>query len=129
MYKFSINKDIFENILLKKVNFIEKKATSYWKKEFLSPKIIENSIFYDIKNIEKIVISNGLGDDKPKIIVECLKIEYDNENFVFKIYLGKILEHKNIDSFKDEKDILIDKLLGEKSELLKILEDIKRSMK
>lgn len=129
MYKLSVSKDIFEDILLKRVDFIEKKATSYWKKEFFEAKIVEDIIVYDIKNIEKLLISNGLGEDKPQIVVECLKIDYEKTTSCFKIFLGKILEQKNVDDFKDEKDILIDKLLDEKNELLKILQEIKKSMK
>lgn len=32
MYKFSINKDLFDNILLKKIKILEKENTNYWKK-------------------------------------------------------------------------------------------------
>lgn len=125
MYKLSISKELFEDILLKNIIIIEKEATKYWKKEFLEPKIIEDSIFYDIKNIEKIVFVNTFGEEKPQIIVECKKIEYLKDKNLFKIYLGKVLEQKNIDLFKDEKDILIKKLLDEKQELIEILKEIK----
>ncbi|AXK48899.1 hypothetical protein CRU87_02300 [Aliarcobacter trophiarum LMG 25534] len=127
MYKLSISKELFENILLKNIKVIEKEASKYWKKEFLEPKIIEDNIYYDIKSIDKIVFVNTFGEDKPQIIVECRKIEYLKDKNLFKIYLGKVLEQKNIDLFKDEKDILIKKLLDEKQELIKILEDIKRN--
>ncbi|HRM99547.1 MAG TPA: hypothetical protein PKY07_01820, partial [Aliarcobacter cryaerophilus] len=83
--------------------------------EFLEPKIIGDNIFYDIKCIEKIVFVNTFGEDKPQIIVECNKIEYLEDKNIFKIYIGKILEQKNIDLFKDEKQ-----------ELIKFLEEMRR---
>ena len=126
MLKLSISKVLFEDILLKNITTIEKDATKYWKKEFLEPKIIGDNIFYDIKYIEKIVFVNTFGEDKPQIIVECNKIEYLEDKNIFKIYIGKILEQKNIDLFKDEKDILIKKLIDEKQELIKFLEEMRR---
>ena len=126
MLKLSISKVLFEDILLKNITTIEKDATKYWKKEFLEPKIIGDNIFYDIKCIEKIVFVNTFGEDKPQIIVECNKIEYLEDKNIFKIYIGKILEQKNIDLFKDEKDILIKKLIDEKRELIKFLEEMRR---
>ncbi|WP_418180495.1 hypothetical protein ACNSOL_11010 [Aliarcobacter lanthieri] len=129
MYKFSIKKELFEDIMLKKVNILEKKATNYWKKEILVPKIIDGSIFFEIKDSERLILVNGLGEDKPKIIVECLKIEYIKDRAIFRFYLGKILEQKNINDFQDEKDILIKELLNEKNELMKILENLKKSIK
>ncbi|RBQ26239.1 MULTISPECIES: hypothetical protein [Arcobacteraceae] len=129
MYKFSIKKELFEDIMLKKVNILEKKATNYWKKEILVPKIINESIFFEIKDSERLILVNGLGEDKPKIIVECLKTEYIQDRAIFRFYLGKILEQKNINDFQDEKDILIKELLNEKNELMKILENLKKSIK
>ena len=126
MLKLSINKVLFEDIILKNITTIEKDATKYWKKEFLEPKIIGDNIFHDIKCIEKIVFVNTFGEDKPQIIVECNKIEYLEDKNIFKIYIGKILEQKNIDLFKDEKDILIKKLIDEKQELIKFLEEMRR---
>lgn len=129
MLKLSINKVLFEDIILKNITIIEKEATKYWKKEFLEPKIIGDNILYDIKCIEKIVFVNTFGEDKPQIIVECQKIEYLEDKNIFKIYIGKILEQKNINNFKDEKDILINELMNEKNELIKMLENIKKSIK
>lgn len=129
MYKFIINKGLFENILLKKVVLLEKEANRYWKKELLVPKIIDDSIFYEIKKIDKILLANTLGEDKPQIIIECKKIEYIKNEMKFKIYLGNILEQKNINNFKDEKDILINQLIDEKKELMEILQKIKSSIK
>lgn len=129
MLKLSINKVLFEDIILKNITIIEKEATKYWKKEFLEPKIIEDNILYDIKCIEKIVFVNTFGEDKPQIIVECQKIEYLEDKNIFKIHIGKILEQKNINNFKDEKDILINELMNEKNELIKMLENIKKSIK
>ena len=129
MLKLSINKVLFEDIILKNITTIEKEATNYWKKEFLEPKIVDNNISYSLKKIDKIVLSNTLGDDKPQIIVECLGIDYLEDESKFKIYLGKILEQKNINNFKDKKDILISELINEKNELIKMLENIKKSIK
>ena len=44
MLKLSINKVLFEDIILKNITTIEKEATNYWKKEFLEPKIVDNNI-------------------------------------------------------------------------------------
>mgnify|MGYP006347854091 FL=1 len=35
VYKLSINKELFDDILLKKINILEKQNNSYWKKELL----------------------------------------------------------------------------------------------
>ena len=76
MYKLSINKELFENILLKRIIILEKENTNYWKKELLEPILKENKLTYEIKQFEKIIITNGLGKDKPQIVVECLKVDY-----------------------------------------------------
>ncbi len=127
MYKLSINKELFEKILLKKINLIEKENTNYWKKELLEP-ILENDLLtYKIRQIPKLQISNGLGEDKPQLLVECLKVDYSVEKDFFEFHLGKILEQKNIIEVNDEKDILIKQLLDEKKELMNILKEIKKS--
>lgn len=127
MYKLSINKDLFENILLKKINILEKENNNYWKKELLEPKIIDDKLTYTIKQIKKLLIANGLGSDKPQIIVECLKVDYSIEKNVFEFYVGKILEQKNIDINENQKDKMIEQLLKEKEELENILIEIKNS--
>lgn len=123
--KLSINKEIFENILSKKLSFIEKEATNYWKKELLEPKIINEKISYEVYEFEKIIFTNGLGEDKPQLILEIEKIDYDKTNEIFIFCLGKILEQKNLTNIIDEKDIIIKRLLDEKSELLKMIKEIK----
>jgi Glu-tRNA(Gln) amidotransferase subunit E-like FAD-binding protein len=127
MYKLSINKDLFEKILLKKINILEKENNNYWKKELLEPKIIADKLTYTIKQITKLLITNGLGSDKPQIIVECLKVDYSIEKNVFEFYLGKILEQKNTDVNENQKDKMIEQLLKEKEELENILIEIKNS--
>jgi hypothetical protein len=127
MYKLSINKDLFEKILLKKINILEKENNNYWKKELLEPKIIDDKLTYTIKQITKLLITNGLGSDKPQIIVECLKVDYSIEKNVFEFYLGKILEQKNTDINENQKDKMIEQLLKEKEELENILIEIKNS--
>ena len=129
MFKLSVNKDLFSRILSKKLYVIEKERSNYWKKELLEPIIIENKLTYKIKQINKLLITNGLGEDKPQIVIECLKIDFSQQKSIFEFYLGKILEQKNIAEIEveDEKDILIKQLLNEKKELLNILNDIKKS--
>ncbi|MDN5088023.1 hypothetical protein [Aliarcobacter butzleri] len=129
MFKLSVNKDLFSKILSKKLYVIEKESSSYWKKELLEPIIIENKLTYKIKQISKLLLTNGLGEDKPQIVIECLKIDFSQQKSIFEFYLGKILEQKNIAEIEveDEKDILIKQLLNEKKELLNILNDIKKS--
>jgi len=117
VYKLSINKDLFENILLKKTLILEKENTNYWKKELLEPILRDDKLTYEIKQFKKIIVTNGLGNDKPQIVVECLRVDYSIENGVFEFYLGKILEQKNINNTQDEKDKIIEQLLKEKVEL------------
>jgi len=128
IFKLSITKELFEDILLKKITTIEKKANNHYKKELLEPIIIDNELFFDIKKIKKIKLINGLEATKPQIIIECLKIEYLKDKSIFKIYLGEILEQKNIKEFKDNKDVIIEKLIDEKKELMKILQEIKKNI-
>ncbi len=117
MYKLSINKELFENILLKKTFILEKNNTNYWKKELIDPILKDDKLSYEIKQFKKIIITNGLGKDKPQIVIECLKVDYSISKNVFEFHLGKILEQKNISQKEDEKDILIKKLLKENEEL------------
>ncbi len=117
MYKLSINKDLFENILLKKILILEKENTNYWKKELLEPILKDDKLTYEIKQFKKIVITNGLGNDKPQIVVECLKVDYSIENGVFEFHLGKILEQKNIGIEEQDKDKIIEQLLEENKKL------------
>ena len=67
MYKFSISKDLFDDILLKKIKILEKENTNYWKKELLEPIIIDDKLTYKIKQFERIILTNGLGEDKPQM--------------------------------------------------------------
>ena len=117
MYKFSISKDLFDDILLKKIKILEKENTNYWKKELLEPIIEDDKLSYKIKQFEKLILTNGLGKDKPQIVIECLKVDYSIENGCFEFHLGKILEQKNINTKDDEKDKIIEQLLKEKVEL------------
>ena len=129
MFKLSVNKDLFSKILSKKLYVIEKESSNYWKKELLEPIIIENKLTYKIKQINKLLLTNGLGEDKPQIVIECLKIDFSQQKGIFEFYLGKILEQKNIAEIEveDEKDILRKQLLNEMKELLIILNEIKKS--
>ena len=121
MYKLSINKELFSDILLKKINILEKKNNNYWKKELLEPTIIDDKLTYTIKQFDKVQITIGLGKNQPQLIIECKKVDYDIENGCFQFYLGKIFEQKNINIVEDEKDIIIKQLLEEREKLLEML--------
>ena len=77
----------------------------------------DDKLTYEIKQFKKIVISNGLGNDKPQIVVECLKVDYSIENGVFEFHLGKILEQKNVGIEEQDKDKIIEQLLEENKKL------------
>jgi hypothetical protein len=117
MYKLSINKELFENILLKRTLILEKENTIYWKKELLEPIIEDDNLSYIIKQFEKLILTNGLGNDKPQIVIECLKVDYSIEKGIFEFHLGKIIEQKNINIIEDQKDKIIEQLLKEKEVL------------
>ena len=121
VYKLSINKELFDDILLKKINILEKQNNSYWKKELLEPSIIDDNLTYTIKQFDKLQITNGLGKDKPQMIIECKRVDYDIKNGCFEFYLGKIFEQKNINVIEDDKDIIIKQLLEEREKLLEML--------
>lgn len=121
MYKFSINKDLFDNIYSKKITILEKENSKHWKKELLEPIIIDDKLTYTIKQFDKLQITNGLGKNQPQLIIECKKVDYDIENGCFQFYLGKIFEQKNINIVEDEKDIIIKQLLEEREKLLEML--------
>ncbi len=117
MYKISVNQELFKDIQFKKVHILEKAISKYWQKELLEPKIEDDKIKYSIKQINSLIISNGLGEEKPQLIVECKKVDYSFKKNIFEFYLGKILEQKNTDWTEDYKDSLIEQLLREKAEL------------
>lgn len=117
MYKISVDKELFKDLQLKKTHILEKNTSKYWKKELLEPKIENDKIKYAIKQIDKIFISNGLGDEKPQMIVECKKVDYSFKKDIFEFHLGKIIEQKNTDIEENYKDALIEELLREKAQL------------
>ncbi|KAB7887376.1 GGDEF domain-containing protein [Poseidonibacter ostreae] len=119
MQKISLSKELFENILLKKVTILTKENNKYWKKVLLEPKIINNSIEYSIKQFETLSITNGLGKESPSLVIECKKIDYSSSKDCFEFTLGKVVEQKNTNLGEDYKDNLIEQLLKEKE----ILED------
>ncbi|QDF28905.1 GGDEF domain-containing protein [Halarcobacter anaerophilus] len=119
MYKISVGKELFKDILYKKITVLEKETSLYWKKELLQPIIEKDRIKYTIKQLDKISITNGLGEDKPQLIIECKKVDYSFKNDIFEFYLGRIYEQKNTDIQEDYKDTLIEQLMREKA----LLED------
>ena len=123
MYKISINKDLFDSILLKKIVILEKENSNYWKKELLEPQIIDDKLTYKIKQFDKILLTNGLGKDKPQLVIECNKVDYSIENSCFEFHLGKIIEQKNTTVTENDKDNLIKQLMEEREILLKQLRE------
>lgn len=117
MLNISVSKDLFNDVLATKQKIIEKDVTPYWKKELLEIAIIDDKIHYDIKKVSKINISNGLGEEKPNIVVLCEKINYNMKKNIFEFYLGRIVEQKNITVEDNHKDTLIQELLREKEAL------------
>ena len=117
MYHISVSKELFEDISTTKQRVINKEMSRYWKKELLDIEIINDKIKYNIKKVDRLKISNGLGDDKPMLIVDCEKIEYNGKKNRFDISLGRIIERRNNFLNEDYKDNLIEQLLREKEEL------------
>ncbi len=118
MYKLSINKNLFEDILLKRVSILEKENTNYWKKELLEPVLIDDKLSYEIKQFKKLILTNGLGNTKPQLVIECLKVDYSIQKGIFEFHLGKIIEQKNITIQEEEKkDKIIEQLLEENKQL------------
>ncbi len=119
MYKISVSKELFNDIQLKKLKILEKSTSSYWKRELLEPKIINDKIKYSIKQIDKIKITNGLGEEKPQMIIECIKVDYSFKKDLFEFHLGRIIEQKNSNLDENYIDSLIQELLRERA----LLED------
>ena len=117
MYKISVDKELFKDIQFKKVQVLEKATSKYWKKELLEPRIENDKIKYSIKQISKLIITNGLADDKPQLTIECDKIDYSFKKDIFEFHLGKIQEQRNTDVSEDYKDNLIEELLRQKAKL------------
>lgn len=118
MLSISVSKDLFHDIVSTQLKVVEKEVTPYWKKELLDISIVNDKIHYDIKNVDKITILNGLGEDKPSVVALCEKIDYNMKKNIFEFHLGRIIEQKNVTVEDNQKDILIQELLKEK-ELLK----------
>ncbi|MFA7084857.1 MAG: GGDEF domain-containing protein [Arcobacteraceae bacterium] len=117
MLQILLPKELFEDIVLTKQKIIEKKVNNYWKKELLDISIVDDKIHYKIKTIQKLRVANEYGEDKPNIVVECLKLDYNVKKNMFEFYLGKIIEKRNVETQSDYKDILIQQLLKEKKAL------------
>jgi diguanylate cyclase (GGDEF)-like protein len=114
MLKLTVSKELFEDILTTKLKIIEKEASQYWKKELFEIRLIDDNLDYQIKKINKLFISNGLGEEKPSLVVQCLDISVDTKHHVFRFHLGKIIEQRNIEIEDNYKDSLIQQLLKEK---------------
>ncbi len=119
MLHISVAKTKFADILTTKDKTLTKEITNYWKKELLDISLLNDKIKYKIKKIDKLKISNGFGEDKPVVIIECLGLEYNALKNHFEFKLGYIMERRNTDVSEDYKDSLIQQLLREKE----ILED------
>ena len=116
----SIAKEMFDDILNMKKRVLSKDINKYWRSELLDIKIVDDKIRYDIKKVSSLILTNGLGEEKPSIKIECKDINYNAKLNKFEFKLGKILEQKNINSNENFKDNLIEELLKEK-EMLKDL--------
>ena len=110
MYKLSINKDLFENILLKKIVVLEKENSNFWKNELFNPILKNDKFSYEIKQFKKLLLTNGLGKTKPKLMIECLKVDYSEEKGIFEFHLGEILEKENIGIDEENKNEIIEQL-------------------
>ena len=117
MYKISVDRELFKDIQFKKIHILEKETSKYWQKELLEPKIINDKIKYSIKQVDKLIITNGLGEEKPQLTIECDKVDYSTKKDIFEFHLGKILEQRNTDLEDNYKDTLIEELLREKAQL------------
>lgn len=117
MYKISVDKELFKNIQFRKIHILEKETSKYWQKELLEPKIVNDKIKYSIKQVEKLIITNGLGEDKPQLTIDCDKVDYCAKKDIFEFHLGKILEQRNTNLEDNYKDNLIEELLREKAQL------------
>jgi len=118
MQRISVSKELFEDVLLKRVQILTKENNKYWKKILLEPKIINDNIEYSIKQFENLTITNGLEKDAPLLVIECKKIDYSSSKDCFEFSLGKVIEQRNTNVEDNYKDNLIEELLREK-ELLK----------
>ncbi|MAD42827.1 MAG: hypothetical protein CL623_10625 [Arcobacter sp.] len=119
MQRISVSKELFEDILLKRVSILTKENNKYWKKVLLEPKIIDDNIEYSIKQFDALTITNGLGKEDPSLVIECKQIKYSSSKDCFEFFLGKVIEQKNTNLEENYKDNLIEQLLKEKE----ILED------
>ena len=86
MLKLSITKDLFEDVLLKKISILKKESSKYWKSELFEPKIKNDKLIYDVKKVKKMIITNGLGNLKPQLVIECNKISYCTEKKCFEFH-------------------------------------------
>ena len=117
MLHISVNKELFEDISTTKQKILTKEMSKHWKKELLDIKIVNDKIKYSIKSVDRLKISNGLGEDKPTLIIDCEKIEFNGKKDSFDIKLGRIIERHNSFVTEDYKDSLIEQLLREKEQL------------
>ena len=117
MYKISLSRELFDEILNQNSKQLFKNSSKYWKKELLEPKLINDELTYSLRQFDKLKLTNGLGEDKPQIVVECNEVKYSSSHDRFEFFLGEIIEQKNIVFEKDYKDELIKKLQQEKEEL------------
>ena len=114
----SVSKELFHDILNLKTRIFTRKANKYWKNELLDISVKDDKLRYDLKKIDYLKLTNGLGKEKPYLKVECNALAYDTKLNHFEFKLGKIIEQKNLPINEDYKDNLIEQLLKEK-EMLK----------
>src|SRR5210317_16496 len=96
MLNISIGKELFDDILNLKTRILTKDINKYWRSELLDIKIIDDKIRYEIKKLDSLILTNGLGEEKPNIKIECKNINYNAKLNKFEFELGKIIEQKNL---------------------------------
>lgn len=128
MLKLSVTKDLFEEVLTKKITVLKKESSKYWKNELFEPKIKNDKLIYDVKQVKKLIITNGLGNLKPQLVVECYKISYCTEKKCFEFYLGKVIEQKNLNDSFEEKDKFIQQLIEENNQLKEKMRLVQQKM-
>ncbi len=128
MLKLSVTKDLFEEVLTKKISILKKESSKYWKNELFEPKIKNDKLIYDVKQVKKVIITNGLGNLKPQLTIECNKISYCTEKKCFEFHLGKILEQKNLNDTFEEKEKFIEQLVEENNQLKEKMKLVQQKM-
>ena len=96
--RIQVSKDIIQEVLDGKRFHLELIASKHWKKELLDIKLIDNQLIKSLKEIETIVICNGLHPDLPIYKYNCIRYFLDEKNNNFIFQLGESLEDEQSSS-------------------------------